>query len=850
MNKKYFILISIIFIFMGNVFAQTSSYTNEGFITIAPDTPFPQAISTLEILAQTYKSSKIMNMSSYTGVIGVPVNQVLWENALDLIVNYNNLVLEELPGTYIVKDRKIKQTKLETAEVKINSRQIKISSVFFTADRSLLNNLGIDWSTIVNGKVASSAHFSGGERVAGEIFEGAVTKSFSSGNFLLDVNALIRIIERNEMGEIIARPNVTVLSGKEGFLQVGKDFSIRSRDFQGNVREQFYNTGVILKVTPVILEDSVNQAIHLITDIERSDVIPGEITTIVNKSSSKTEVLLYDGEETVIGGLFTKEKTIVRSGVPILKDLPWWVLGIRYLTGYDKTESNEKEMIIILKAEIMDIAINRKIADKISLKNQIELARLKFNEDQTLFVNSGKNHIETKSKPVDAPFEVVPQKEDDVDQISVIAEKEIVELDIVEDKYPETIDSQTSIKEDKEIPELELVEQTYPETIDSQTDIENDTKNLIETEEKYIETPISTPPIEEPSELVIEETNEVAVEQMIEPMVEEIPEVANEEVIEPVIEETNEVAVEEIIEPVIEKIVIQKPLDTQKIVLSNNTVVFDDIYFDMNEWKQPSKEFNTDYEKNIYQAAICLKKYKKLNILLRGYSDTTGSKVYNEYLAQRRCETIGNAILDNFSETERKFYQDKIYVKSFGENSLLNRRVTINLAGSPDGKKLYNKNTGNNIKESIPKENIDQENYSNLNYEYIEDIMVLYKLGLSSYNKDKKDEAKNIFSKIIELDHIHPLVDNAQWWIGEIYFKNKEYEIALVNYAKVSEFGDGNKSPYAHYRMGSCYWHLDQTEKAIDILQEVSIKYPLAIEEIKKANILIDIIQNKEIENE
>jgi len=321
-------------------------------------------------------------------------------------------------------------------------------------------------------------------------------------------------------------------------------------------------------------------------------------------------------------------------------------------------------------------------------------------------------------------------------------------------------------------------------------------------------------------------------------------------VIEPVVEEIPEVANEKVIEPIVEEVIIQKPLDTQKIVLTNNTVIFDDIYFDMNEWKQPSKEFNTDYEKNIYQAAICLKKYKKLNILLRGYSDTTGSKVYNEYLAQRRCETIGNAILDNFSETERKFYQDKIYVKSFGENSLLNRRVTINLSGSPDGKKLYNKNTGNNIKESIPKQNIDQDNYSNMNYEDIEDIKVLYKLGLSSYNKDKKDEAKNIFSKIIELDHIHPLVDNAQWWIGEIYFKNKEYEIALVNYAKVSEFGDGNKSPYAHYRMGSCYWHLDQTEKAIDILQEVSIKYPLAIEEIKKANILIDIIQNKEIENE
>ncbi len=31
-----------------------------------------------------------------------------------------------------------------------------------------------------------------------------------------------------------------------------------------------------------------------------------------------------------------------RVGIPFLKDLPWWVFGIRYLTGSDKAVTTKK----------------------------------------------------------------------------------------------------------------------------------------------------------------------------------------------------------------------------------------------------------------------------------------------------------------------------------------------------------------------------------------------------------------------------------------------------------------------------------------------------------------------------
>jgi type IV pilus assembly protein PilQ len=45
--------------------------------------------------------------------------------------------------------------------------------------------------------------------------------------------------------------------------------------------------------------------------------------------------------------------------VPVLKDLPWWVFGIRYLTGYDSKEKKERELIISIQAEIVDSALVR-----------------------------------------------------------------------------------------------------------------------------------------------------------------------------------------------------------------------------------------------------------------------------------------------------------------------------------------------------------------------------------------------------------------------------------------------------------------------------------------------------------
>jgi len=151
-----------------------------------------------------------------------------------------------------------------------------------------------------------------------------------------------------------------------------------------------------MTVTPTVVEDEDIEAIHLVASVQKSSATPGELSTIINKSESSTEVLLFDGEETVIGGLYDTDETVTRVGIPILKDLPWWVFGIRYLTGSNRHEANVREMIVIIKAEISK-PINERKAEALSTQQQIENHRLK-NQDASNLFNNDEDNDDTKNK--------------------------------------------------------------------------------------------------------------------------------------------------------------------------------------------------------------------------------------------------------------------------------------------------------------------------------------------------------------------------------------------------------------------------------------------------------------------
>jgi type IV pilus assembly protein PilQ len=300
--------------------------------------------------------------------INVDIQGFGWRDALETICRKNSLAFSEYES-YIqittgtggetsqgpVGDGRPVQsgtvvTDIQKEVASFRSREIKLSAIFFEVNLSRLDEVGLNWSFMKStSDLSVGAEFAGADNVSNAIFKTEVTPKVKFAN----MNFVAKFFSDYKLGEILSGPQLIVRSGEEGRIQVGQDFSIRERDFAGNLIDKFYSAGTIIKVKPQVIVEQGVPFIHVNVDVERSSVSPGAVSTIINKTQAQTNLLLLDGEETLIGGLYNNESNTVRTGVPFLKDLPWYVLGLRYLFGYDKDEVTKKELVILLRAELV-----------------------------------------------------------------------------------------------------------------------------------------------------------------------------------------------------------------------------------------------------------------------------------------------------------------------------------------------------------------------------------------------------------------------------------------------------------------------------------------------------------------
>jgi general secretion pathway protein D len=239
-----------------------------------------------------------------------------------------------------------------------------------------MRQLGIDWSIIKGTEVAISNRSA--SYVTTEVFDA----EFNWGEIIpgmgsVDINTLLSTFEEEGKGRVLATPKIKVMEGKAGRVQVGQDISIKQRDFAGNVIDRFFSTGTILDVTPQVIVKGDTPFIFLTLRAERSTAVPDPQNTVINKQEAASEVLLLSGETTVIAGLFETQNRETRRGIPILKDLPPWFFGLRYLFGYEAVESNEYELIVVLTAKLVPTLQERVDQRVLSVEEQVRGQQLR-----------------------------------------------------------------------------------------------------------------------------------------------------------------------------------------------------------------------------------------------------------------------------------------------------------------------------------------------------------------------------------------------------------------------------------------------------------------------------------------
>jgi type IV pilus assembly protein PilQ len=202
----------------------------------------------------------------------------------------------------------------------------------------------------------------------------------TGGNLGVDIHAALKMFEADQLGEVISNSKIPVRSGLSSTLQVGDDFSVLEKDFSGNTVQKFYPTGTILNIKPRIFKVGEMEFMDIQYKVEKSTFEASTVTTIIHKTSTAGSLTLLNGEESYIGGMYSNSETIVRQGVPLLKDLPWWVFGLRYIFGYDSKNTVKRELIVLLKAEILPSLEDRAIKSQTG-KNIIKESQEEMDKD-------------------------------------------------------------------------------------------------------------------------------------------------------------------------------------------------------------------------------------------------------------------------------------------------------------------------------------------------------------------------------------------------------------------------------------------------------------------------------------
>ncbi len=385
-TKRIFISVSLIITLitsgMGQDEIPRDFVSPQELVTLSSNLDLSTALELLSEYSIQFLNKPIYDPQKRSGPIGIDVRGMPWKKALGLILSRRGLWYVEKERFFeIVSASKTESSLLNEStielgtgvKIKPNSREIKIETIFFEGNRKQLTEIGLDWSTFYRGKVAIDANQVGALNLSDNFFQ--LSTRIPKNLIGVDVEALLQAFDSKKLGKVLAQPQVVVTEGNEGIIQVGQDFSIKTRDFAGNVIDRFYSTGTILKVTPFLIESDDEEkkepVIFLQVHVERSTAHPDVVSTIIQKSQANSYIQLFNGEETIIAGLYSTEKNDLRKGVPILKDFPWWFLGFPYIFGYNHMEEVEKELVIIIKASLLDqVAMRQK-------NNRVETLNLK-----------------------------------------------------------------------------------------------------------------------------------------------------------------------------------------------------------------------------------------------------------------------------------------------------------------------------------------------------------------------------------------------------------------------------------------------------------------------------------------
>jgi tol-pal system protein YbgF len=109
--------------------------------------------------------------------------------------------------------------------------------------------------------------------------------------------------------------------------------------------------------------------------------------------------------------------------------------------------------------------------------------------------------------------------------------------------------------------------------------------------------------------------------------------------------------------------------------------------------------------------------------------------------------------------------------------------------------------------------------------------LALYTQGKQAFDREDYAGARAAFESLLKKYPKSDQADNAQFWIGETYFRQSWYEKAILEYQKVIElYPQGNKVPAALLKQGMAFTALGDMDNARLIFKELVDRFPKSTE--------------------
>ena len=175
---------------------------------------------------------------------------------------------------------------------------------------------------------------------------GVLLSTFNTDH-VLDIQ--LEALESQGKSRTIASPKVTTLDNKEAKIQSGQRFPVQTSSANEGTKVQFVDANLELKVTPHITADE-NVYMKIAAKQNTADfarTVLG-IPTIATKEAF-TEVLVYNGATTVLGGLYQKSTAENRTNVPFFSNIP--IIG--YLFRNRAEQDDISELLIFVTPTIV-----------------------------------------------------------------------------------------------------------------------------------------------------------------------------------------------------------------------------------------------------------------------------------------------------------------------------------------------------------------------------------------------------------------------------------------------------------------------------------------------------------------